>query len=77
MVLNHLQTLLENADTPELLMSVINVILQLTKIYPHVFSDYFRVGGKDILVVNDKNDFVPHLCKGSRKCRCFYSGVQE
>ena len=43
MVLNNLQTVLENADTPELLVSVVEVILQLTKIYPHIFSDYFRV----------------------------------
>ena len=43
MILNHLQTLLENADTSELLISVVNVILQLTKVYPHVFSEYFRV----------------------------------
>ena len=43
MILNQLQTLLENADTPELLISVVNVILQLTKVYPHIFSEYFRV----------------------------------
>lgn len=43
MILNNLQTLLENADTPEFLMAVVNVILQVTKVYPHIFEDYFRV----------------------------------
>ncbi|KAL4241086.1 Serine/threonine-protein kinase smg1 [Mactra antiquata] len=49
MVLNNLQSLLENADTPELLTSIVSVILQVTSVYPHIFQDYFR-DTVDILV---------------------------
>ncbi|KAJ8319497.1 hypothetical protein KUTeg_004588 [Tegillarca granosa] len=42
MVMANVQTLLENADTPELLMSDINVILHIAKVFPHVFNAHFR-----------------------------------
>ncbi|WAQ96320.1 SMG1-like protein [Mya arenaria] len=42
MLLGQLQSLLENADTPELLTAVVNVILQLTNTYPKVFQMFFR-----------------------------------
>ncbi|OWF37806.1 serine/threonine-protein kinase SMG1-like [Mizuhopecten yessoensis] len=49
MVMTNVQTLLENADTPELLISVINVILHIAKHYQHVFDSHFR-DTVDILV---------------------------
>ncbi|KAK3583612.1 hypothetical protein CHS0354_039435 [Potamilus streckersoni] len=49
MVMSNTRTLLENADTPELLVAVIRVILQLANVYPHVFSSHFR-DTVDILV---------------------------
>ncbi|XP_052759875.1 serine/threonine-protein kinase SMG1-like [Mya arenaria] len=49
MLLGQLQSLLENADTPELLTAVVNVILQLTNTYPKVFQMFFR-DTVDILV---------------------------
>lgn len=39
----NVQTLLENADTPDLLNSVVNVILHIAKNYPNVFTSHFRV----------------------------------
>ena len=44
MVMANVQTLLENADTPDLLNSVVNVILHIAKNYPNVFTSHFRVG---------------------------------
>lgn len=49
MVMTNVQTLLENADTPELLISVINVILHIAKHYQHIFDSHFR-DTVDILV---------------------------
>ena len=43
MVMANVQTLLENADTPEVLMTVVNIILHIAKNYNHVFSSHFRV----------------------------------
>lgn len=43
MVMANVQTLLENADTPDLLNSVVNVILHIAKNYPNVFTSHFRV----------------------------------
>lgn len=39
----NVQTLLENADTPDLLNSVVNVILHIAKNCPSVFTSHFRV----------------------------------
>lgn len=47
MVMANVQTLLENADTPDLLKSVINVILHIAKVYQHVFNAHFRVSIKN------------------------------
>jgi hypothetical protein len=44
LVINNVQSVLENADTPDLLVAVVDVILHLSKVYPHVFSSHFRVG---------------------------------
>ncbi|XP_064619648.1 serine/threonine-protein kinase SMG1-like isoform X2 [Lineus longissimus] len=49
LVMNHVQGVLENADTPDLLVAVLDVILHLSKAYPHVFSSHFR-DTVDILV---------------------------
>ncbi|XP_062590366.1 serine/threonine-protein kinase SMG1-like isoform X1 [Saccostrea cucullata] len=49
MVMANVQTLLENADTPDLLCSVVNVILHIAKNYPNVFTSHFR-DTVDILV---------------------------
>lgn len=49
MVMANVQTLLENADTPDLLNSVVNVILHIAKNYPNVFTSHFR-DTVDILV---------------------------
>ncbi len=37
------QEVLENADTPEMLTSVVDVILHVVKFHPHAFPNYFRV----------------------------------
>ncbi|KAH3864466.1 hypothetical protein DPMN_027484 [Dreissena polymorpha] len=42
-VLNTLQSHLECADTPELLVAVVDVILEVTRGFPEVFQYYFRV----------------------------------
>ncbi|XP_048758488.2 serine/threonine-protein kinase SMG1-like [Ostrea edulis] len=49
MVMANVQTLLENADTPDLLNSVVNVILHIAKNCPSVFTSHFR-DTVDILV---------------------------
>ncbi|XP_048245963.1 serine/threonine-protein kinase SMG1-like isoform X1 [Haliotis rufescens] len=49
LVMEKIQTLLENADTPELLTAVVDVIMFIAKIYPHIFSMHFR-DTVDILV---------------------------
>ena len=38
------QSVLENADVPELLVAVVDVILHVTNTYPHVFGSHFKVG---------------------------------
>ena len=43
MLIERCQEVLENADMPDVLMSVVDVILYITKYYPHVFPSYFRV----------------------------------
>ena len=37
------QEVLESADMSDVLISVVDVILYITKYYPHVFPSYFRV----------------------------------
>lgn len=49
MVMNNLQSILENVDTPELLCQSVKCILQVARCYPHVFSSNFR-DTVDILV---------------------------
>ncbi|KAJ0058451.1 hypothetical protein NL108_014651, partial [Boleophthalmus pectinirostris] len=49
MVMNNLQSILENVDTPELLCQSVRCILQVARCYPHVFSTNFR-DTVDILV---------------------------
>eukprot|EP00106_Octopus_bimaculoides_P021655 XP_014789097.1 PREDICTED: serine/threonine-protein kinase SMG1-like isoform X1 [Octopus bimaculoides] len=48
-VMANVQTLLENADSAEILIAVVNIIQQLSKVYPHVFNSHFR-DTVDILV---------------------------
>lgn len=43
LVMTHLQSILENVDTPELLRQSVKCILQVAHCYPHVFSINFRV----------------------------------
>jgi hypothetical protein len=40
-------TLLENADTPEVLMAVVNIILHVAKNYNHVFSSMYECTVQD------------------------------
>ncbi|XP_038156782.1 serine/threonine-protein kinase SMG1 [Cyprinodon tularosa] len=49
LVMNNLQSILENVDTPELLCQSVRCILQVARCYPHVFSTNFR-DTVDILV---------------------------
>ncbi|XP_068192330.1 serine/threonine-protein kinase SMG1 isoform X2 [Antennarius striatus] len=49
LVMNNLQSILENVDTPELLCQSVKCILQVARCYPHVFSTNFR-DTVDILV---------------------------
>ncbi|XP_068605668.1 serine/threonine-protein kinase SMG1 [Brachionichthys hirsutus] len=49
LVMNNLQSILENVDTPELLCHSVRCILQVARCYPHVFSTNFR-DTVDILV---------------------------
>ena len=51
MVMEKVQTLLENADTPELLISVVDAIQYIAKIYPHVFNIHFRVSSCTLLLL--------------------------
>ena len=46
MVMTNVQTLLENADTPTLLKSVVNVILHISKNFPSVFNSHFGVSAQ-------------------------------
>ncbi|ESO84130.1 hypothetical protein LOTGIDRAFT_229624 [Lottia gigantea] len=48
-VMERIWSLLENADTPDLLRSVVDVILYIAKVHPHVFTLHFR-DTVDILV---------------------------
>lgn len=42
-VMANVQTLLENADSAEILIAVVDVIQQLSTVYPLVFNSQFRV----------------------------------
>lgn len=41
--MSQLQNCLEYADTPEFLVSTVDVILELIDLYPSVFTKHFRV----------------------------------
>lgn len=43
LVMNSLQSILENLDTPELLCQSVKCILLVARCYPHIFSTNFRV----------------------------------
>jgi len=43
MVMSKCQTVLENADTPDVLFGVVDVISFVVKKYPHCFRPHFRV----------------------------------
>ena len=49
LVMNNLQSILENVDTPDLLCQSVKCILQVARCYPHVFSTNFRV--RDLAVI--------------------------
>jgi len=49
MIMDHCQNVLENADMPELLRAVVDVILYISESHPHVFSSHYR-DTVDILV---------------------------
>ncbi|XP_078691237.1 serine/threonine-protein kinase SMG1-like isoform X6 [Branchiostoma floridae x Branchiostoma belcheri] len=49
MAMSNLQSVLENADTPDLLMAVVDCIQYVAEYYPHVFTNHFR-DTVDILV---------------------------
>ncbi|CAH1794898.1 unnamed protein product [Owenia fusiformis] len=49
MIMTNVQGILECADSPDLLMSVVDVILFISKVYPHTFAAHFR-DTVDILV---------------------------
>lgn len=41
-----MQHILENTDLPDLFVSSIEVIMQLSALYPETLTDYFRVSDK-------------------------------
>jgi len=43
MVMSKCQTVLENADTPDVLFAIVDVILFIVKNHPHCFRPHFRV----------------------------------
>jgi len=43
MVMSKCQTVLENADTPNVLFAVVDVISFIVKNHPHCFRSHFRV----------------------------------
>jgi len=43
MVMSKCQTVLENADTPDVLFAVVDVISYIVKNHPHCFRPHFRV----------------------------------
>ena len=44
MLMAKCQTVLENADTPELLIAIVDVISHIVKVRPQCFQRHFRVG---------------------------------
>ncbi len=54
-LLKQSQEVLENADTPEVLMSIVDIILYTAKFFPHEFPSYFRVSS----AVFQGSDFFP------------------
>lgn len=44
-VMSRLQSTLENADVPDLLIAIVNVIFEISSGYPGIFSKHFRVSG--------------------------------
>ncbi|XP_041362847.1 serine/threonine-protein kinase SMG1-like [Gigantopelta aegis] len=65
MVMEKVQTMLENADTPELLISVVGAIQYIAKKHPHVFNIHFR-DTVDILVgwhidATQKEDLIKYV----------------
>ncbi|XP_066926510.1 serine/threonine-protein kinase SMG1-like [Clytia hemisphaerica] len=49
MIMAYLQDVLENADSPELLLVLLDVLKIIARDYPHIFAEYFR-DTVDILV---------------------------
>jgi len=43
MVMSNCQTVLENADTPDVLFAIVDVISFIVKNHPHCFRPHFRV----------------------------------
>lgn len=62
MVMANVQTLLENADTPDLLNSVVNVILHIAKNYPNVFTSHFRVIIYFLYISTDVSFYILWIC---------------
>lgn len=58
----NVQTLLENADTPDLLNSVVNVILHIAKNYPNVFTSHFRVIIYILYISTDVSFYILWIC---------------
>lgn len=58
----NVQTLLENADTPDLLNSVVNVILHIAKNYPNVFTSHFRVIIYFLYISTDVSFYILWIC---------------
>lgn len=46
--MSRLQSTLEVADIPELLIAIVNVIFEISSGYPNVFSNHFSVSIIDI-----------------------------
>ena len=45
MITSNTQGVLENADLPELLVAVVDIIQHIVARYPQVFNSHFRVSG--------------------------------
>ena len=50
MVMTKCQTVLENADTPDILFAVVDVISFIVKTHPHCFRPHFRVCARALML---------------------------
>ena len=56
--MSNCQSVLENADSPEVLMSVVDVIVHIAREYPHVFGTHFRVSETPCVFCRSKHQLL-------------------